>query len=67
MTDKLKPCPFCGGEKLIITNGEDLDAYGNNYTVCCDFNQDGCGASSGYRQNIEEAIEVWNRRACEQE
>lgn len=57
---ELKPCPFCGGEKLIK-----LEEC-NNYTICCDFNQGGCGAASGYRLNAKEAIEAWNRRAGEQ-
>lgn len=60
---ELKPCPFCGGKKLVITNCEDLDTYGNNYNICCDFNQGGCGASSGYRSSIKEAVELWNKRA----
>lgn len=71
---ELKPCPFCGGEKLIITGCKELEECSNfekcertyYYTVCCDFNQGGCGASSGYRLNEEEAIEAWNRRAGEQ-
>ena len=75
MTDKLKPCPFCGGEKLIITSCVELEEGNNfaecgcmpNYTVCCDYKQGGCGATSGYRPNKEEAIEAWNIRAGEQE
>lgn len=73
MIDKLKPCPFCGSEKLIITNRKELEECNNFeryecipcYTVCCDFNQGGCGAASGYRLIKEEAIEAWNRRAGE--
>ena len=68
---ELKPCPFCGGEKLIIADYRELEGCNNLeeyecipcYTVCCDFNQDGCGATSGYRQTESEAIEAWNRRA----
>lgn len=43
-------------------NGEDLDSYGSYYTVCCDFNQGGCGAASGYRSSVKEAVELWNKR-----
>ena len=72
---ELKPCPFCGNEKLIITTCEELELCDNLekcecipcYTVCCDFHQGGCGAASGYRQTESEAIEAWNRRAGEQE
>ena len=72
---ELKPCPFCGGEKLIITDCKELEEcsnfekceYVNCYTVCCDFEQGGCGATSGYRLHKEEAIEAWNKRAGEQE
>lgn len=75
MTDKLKPCPFCGSEKLIITDCVELEECDNfekcecvrRYTVCCDFRQGGCGATSGFRLNEEEAIEAWNRRAGETE
>lgn len=72
---ELKQCPFCGSEKLIITNCEELEVCNNFekcecnpcYTICCDFNQGGCGASSGYRLYKEEAIKAWNRRAGEQD
>ena len=72
---ELKSCPSCGGKKLIITNCIELEECNNFeececnpcYTVCCDFNQGGCGASGGYYQTESEAIEAWNRRAGEQE
>ena len=62
--NELKPCPFCGSEKLVIL--EEV-AYGNilNYAVCCDFDHGGCGATSGYRISEKEAIEAWNRRVDE--
>lgn len=72
---ELKPCPFCGSEKLIIAGCRGLNECNNceeceneyRYAVCCDFTEGGCGATSGYRLNEEEAIEAWNRRAGEQE
>ena len=68
---ELKPCPFCGGEKLIIKSCRELKEYNNfekceyipYYTVCCNLKKGGCGAKSGYRPNRGEAIEAWNRRA----
>ena len=72
---ELKPCPFCGSEKLVITNCRELEGCNNFkkckdthpcYTICCDFTQGGCGAASGYRLHIEEAIEAWNRRVGKQ-
>lgn len=72
--NKFKPCQFCGGKSIVITNCKELEACENfkecgnaeYVSVVCDFNQGGCGASSGYRPNIKEAIEAWNRRAGEE-
>ena len=64
--DRLKPCPFCGGTKLIVKSETTEDNNFENYAVCCDFTHGGCGAASGYRPNIGEAVEAWNRRAGEQ-
>ena len=68
--NELKPCPFCGNEKLVILEeSTDSEIYENiiNYAVCCDFHRGGCGATSGYRISEEEAIEAWNKRVGEQE
>ena len=69
----LKPCRFCGGKKLVLTTSkgvQDCVNFGEcnecgYYTVVCDFNKGGCGASSGYRATKKEAIEAWNRRATD--
>ncbi len=53
---ELRNCPFCGNDHLCISVEK------GNVCVLCDFNEDGCGASSGYRGSIAEAIEAWNRR-----
>lgn len=69
MKDKLKPCPFCGGEKVVVLEeGGNSEIFENirNYIICCDFNNGGCGATSGFRRTEEEAIEAWNKRAGEQ-
>ena len=54
-----RPCPHCGGTNLVFlyAEGSEIDV-----TVCCNFNNGGCGATGGYRRTKEEAIEAWNRR-----
>lgn len=69
---ELKPCPFCGKTEylnLYHNEGEDLgDSYVHeSYTINCNAagNVDeirGCGATSGYRKTMVEAVEQWNRR-----
>lgn len=61
----LKPCPFCGSDKLTI-NGDDF----GDFAVICDFmdfdtkTEGGCGATTGYYYKSEEkAVEAWNTRA----
>jgi len=54
MTEKLKPCPFCGGEaKLNLLLG--------NYCVTCTECMGAIFPARGMTK--EEAIEAWNRRA----
>lgn len=52
MKDKLKPCPFCGGEARLIKGGESRLIF--RYFVDCD-----C-----MRSHINEisAVEAWNTR-----
>ena len=52
MSDKLKPCPFCGGHAIIDGFDDTL------WIVICKE----CNASIGYKETKEEAIEAWNRR-----
>jgi Lar family restriction alleviation protein len=56
MTDKLKPCPFCGSENVAVMQ----DDY-NNYRVTCR----GCGAmgAPGDEFGDNNEIEKWNQRA----
>lgn len=52
MSNKLKPCPFCGGEAII-------DSFvGVGWIVICNK----CDASIGYKETEQEAIDAWNRR-----
>lgn len=55
------PCPHCGGTNLRIGTGRELFHDDSDcWTVCCDYNSGGCGATAGYRGTREEAIESWN-------
>ena len=74
--NELKPCPFCGGTRLFVgtvaeiemqdENHEDYVFNRQHYAVVCNYNDGGCGASSGVVYKSEEgAIEAWNRRAGE--
>ena len=60
----IKPCPFCGKSNCVEFNWEDDEAY-PQVQVICDATKDGCGSSSGFRDNEEEALEVWNTRVEE--
>lgn len=67
---ELKPCPFCGRQNIELDSSKELEEYENfeechseYYTLVCDWNKGGCGASSGFYPTIKEAIEAWNRRA----
>lgn len=64
MSDKLKPCPFCGEEATIrIFKGK--NGWRDRYAVICRYDEGGCGAESGLYHSEEEATESWNRRAIE--
>lgn len=56
MSEKLKPCPFCGGNNLSI---DGITVY---WVECKD-----CNASISGHETEEEAIEAWNMRADEQD
>ena len=57
MTD-LKPCPFCGGEAEAL----DLGGHFADYITCIECEADG---PRGGHCNLEDAIELWNRRIPE--
>lgn len=64
MSDKLKPCPFCGKKNIII---ETWRSGGPRYMVKCN-NPDCPVPEKGYPtgSNLIEVEEEWNRRAGEQ-
>lgn len=48
--NELKRCPFCGGEARFATDSK-------RFIEC-----EKCGASTGYCESEEEAINAWNTR-----
>ena len=62
MTDKLKPCPFCGSEWTDVrymNNPFDKHHIYGGYSAFCD----DCGATTKRCDIKEKAIALWNRRA----
>lgn len=59
MTEELKPCPFCGGEKVTLKS----DKEGYTHFCCCDY----CGAEGSAKWYKELSIKCWNTRANCQE
>lgn len=61
MSEKLLPCPFCGGESR-IREYKDVEFLIHNadcFMVQCDR----CGCGTSYEATKAEAIAAWNRRA----
>lgn len=57
MENKLKPCPFCGGEATIYI--KDWDNRADEFRIGCPK----CEISQlNYRFNLKSAIEAWNTR-----
>ena len=59
MSEILKPCPFCGGNKLTVTRYFGL----NCYTVRCINEECGMKVVTDFTKTKKEAIEMWNTRA----
>ena len=57
--EKLKPCPFCGGEASLFTTDEIGYLGSDRFTTKCN----GCFCGTGHYAGPERAIEAWNRRA----
>lgn len=65
--EELKPCPFCGGSFAVLGTAAEIDmddeeGADNQWAVVCDYHAGGCGATSGYRNTPEAAVDAWNRR-----
>ena len=53
MSNKLKPCPFCGGDA-------EITKWHEGYFVEC--KEQRCGGTIGAYKTEEKAIEAWNTR-----
>lgn len=68
---ELKPCPFCGSTTAptVMNQNEaqwlDNDAENLSMVVCCAAKKFGCGASTGFCDTAEQAVEAWNTRTEE--
>jgi len=61
MTEKLKPCPFCGGiAKLFSFDVAYNPVRLKDWELQC--MNDDCGVTTGTWYTKEQAINVWNRR-----
>jgi len=54
---KLKPCPFCGGDKCRVRWFGVNDTEPRYYVEC-----ESCEAHSNAFENEKSAVEAWNRR-----
>ena len=71
MTERLKPCPFCGGKAVIVsaTHREVYDVLPNGlkagyiemFMARCSI----CGASSDYNRSLYKVAVLWNARASQ--
>lgn len=62
MTERLRNCPFCGGEAQMHTfrtYSTETRGMESRYYVCCR----GCGIEQLNYRSEKEAREAWNRRA----
>jgi Lar family restriction alleviation protein len=57
MTDKLKPCPFCGGDNVDVFNWE-VTFQGDYFKAYCK----DCDFELKPQRTEEEAIKAWNTR-----
>ena len=66
--EELKACPFCGSHSVKLSTAAKIDmddepGADNEWAVVCNYNAGGCGATSGYRDTPESAVDAWNRRS----
>lgn len=59
MSERLKPCPFCGEAPRTEEINWNIDAS-TDYRMICP----GCGATQLPRSSFEDAAKLWNQRAA---
>ena len=59
MSDKLLPCPFCGGEARTMLENEDMQ---NEWYIGCTNGECKCEAYLQFANTEAEAITAWNNR-----
>ena len=57
MSEKLKPCPFCGGEAELIQHHERDNEYYSYFVHCKK-----CVIRTTYLQSAKKVIAAWNTR-----
>ena len=58
--NRLKPCPFCGGEAVLTEHSVFLKRY---QIICTGYTTCEILPSTDLMEKPEQAIEAWNRRA----
>ena len=64
----LQKCPFCGMKVGTIVNQFELNDYHEDedavkmFTVVCDYDKGGCGATCGFHSSEYYAALYWNTR-----
>lgn len=57
--ERLKPCPFCGGNAKIYSGEQNFLIYKQKcYSVFCEL----CKCATQYEGTEKEAVEDWNKR-----
>lgn len=61
--DKIKPCPFCGGEARLLHGSEGLTGTRTSFVKCgeCGCRTSAFAVDARYSSD-ERVIEIWNKR-----
>jgi Lar family restriction alleviation protein len=57
--DKIKKCPFCGGEDVKVKEDQNFVYYEGFYYAECQ----NCKATGGTAKTVNKAITMWNIRS----
>ena len=62
----IKPCPFCGSDKIAteqssrVRYGDNVDKFTSyRFQIACR----SCGCQTGFRLHMDDALVAWNRRS----